>query len=373
MDDQISVSASSVASSRVSTKRKKTTFKKEVERIHSPVKKDDHLRYLQQISQKRKNDPLGLDMDDAELKERQYDKVHTLDFDNLNVDFDEFYQEKVQSFPQERQFFDYYLSMVEPKKDEGHQLIWFNRNIIDEIQQNEIEQKEILNKMEIIRQEIATLEKDIFYEQEQKRIRLERIQSLETLGRPVEEDITYIIPEKFSKTSQTIHSLSRKASPPEDVRQSIASPTNSLAAAKKANKPKSSAFTKIAKTGEILIVEKKLETETRKIYSLLQEIETKADALLSEKHHLEDQFLHVCEEEFQLSTDCLEKVKETEGHAYHLIQEFLSLKYRIWIAQREEMEALEALVSERQFFQQKQRELKEKVPLIHFFLSFSPH
>jgi hypothetical protein len=290
----------------------------------------------------------------------QYENSHSINVNNINIDFDGFYREKVTSFDKVRDEFDYYLKLLEGQKDETHNLVWFNRNVIDEIKQQEIEQNDLNEKVGLIHKEIESLEKEIFIEQSSKNLRHDRISVLESLGRPVESDITYLIPERFSK-----HSLLAKAIAP--------SPKKTLGTPSSPNKKgggffgeevkssSSSSFLKKMKSGEIITLEKKLEVETLKIYSLLGDITTALNDLVEEKDALESHFTIISETEFKESQLAFEEVKGKEFDCYYLIAELLSLKYRIMIAQREEMEELEQLTKDRSYFQQKEEQLKEKV------------
>jgi hypothetical protein len=320
---------------------------------NSAVKTTEHLSYLAS-----KASALGATPNNNNGGGRQqYQSIQAIDLDNLNIDFDDFYLEKVNGFDKERNLFDYYTKMVEPKREETHHLIWFNRNVVDEIKLAEVEQKDLLEKVSNITKEIEHLEKEIEIEKDQKVVRLERIEILEALGRPVEPDITYVIPEKYSKRSP-------KAIDPKSEENKKKSNN------KTALNDGSAAFLKVAKNGEILTLEKRLEDETMKIYSIIQDIEHFVGDVLSEKQDLEKQFIAVSEREFKSSYECYEEVRESEFQCFYLIQELLSLKARIMIAQREEIEELEQLHKDKMFFQNKQEELKEKVrPLVSIPLS----
>ncbi len=360
------------SSATLSEKKKKTTFNSITEYQDAPSSPlltpgKDYLNIIEQNQSKSKQNNTFSSLSSSYPPKPEYQTIHSLvNFDNLNIDFDDFYYEKVQSITNERSILDSYLSMIEPKKDKSHQLIWYNRNIIDELQQNEIEHKELMNKMVLLQKEIENIEKEIFHEKEQKQTRLERISVLESLGRPVEQDTTYIIPEQFSKSSKLIHDIGRQ-NRREKAQQKAATAT----VGKEVANNNTNNFMKLIKSGEILVMEKKLESETMKIYSLLQDMNERIGGLVSEKHTLEEQFTQVSEKEFNESYKWYEIVKEAEYQSYYLIEELLALKYRIWVAQREEMEELEQLVKDRTYFQQKQTELKDKVSDIvrHVFIT----
>jgi hypothetical protein len=290
----------------------------------------------------------------------QYQTVQALDLGNLNIDFDEFYNGKVEGFDEERNLFDHYMKIIQPKQDETHHLIWFNRNVIDEIKQAEVEQQKLLEKISTIQKEVENIEKDIHHEKEQKNTRIDRIQILQSLGRPVEADVTYIVPERFTKRT-----FQKDSSSPKTTETTV-----------KPDLKERTSFLKVGKTGEILVLEKALDQQSMKIYSLVQDIDHFMESISSEKTDLEKQFLNVSEKEFKDSYDCFENVKEGEFQCFFLIQELLTLKYRVMIAQREEIEELEQLHKDKTYFQQKEEELKEKVnkensskQLIDLFLS----
>jgi len=73
-------------------------------------------------------------------------QIQNKSIENIDqFDFNQFYSQRVESFEKERVAFDHYLALIEPHKESTHQLLWYNRKLLEEVRVAQVE-KELLEK-----------------------------------------------------------------------------------------------------------------------------------------------------------------------------------------------------------------------------------
>jgi hypothetical protein len=273
------------------------------------------------------------------------------------VDINEFYSERVNNFEKERLAFDHYLSLIEPKKESTHQLVWYNRKLIEEVRLAQVEKDMIEKKIAQTKMDIEQMRK-VYQEQlELKQERQQRITKLKELGRPVESDTTYLVPERFLNFKRHDQKRNAQASKLGKVRSSHSQFGNF--------DDDGTHYCKLTKTGEILQLEQRIQDETSRISSYLQDLHNQLQDIEDERYAENmKQKAEIHEVDMKNAFTISEEVEQYEFQCYHSVSELLQLKYRIMIAQRQEVEELEQLAYEKQYFLKKEEILKNEVSFV---------
>ena len=182
----------------------------------------------------------------------------------------------------------------------------------------------------------------------------------------MEADITYVIPERFSRSNAIITASN---SPSEETKnKNTKVKAGSSGGGGEGINGNNSLF-RIVKSGEMVQLERKLNQETVKVFSLIQDLNNLIDDCKYEKKYNENKFSDISSKEIKEANQLYETVRENEFQCFYIISELLLLKYRIMIAQREEMEELEQLQIDKDYFVEKEEQLKDQVSCFHSILS----
>jgi len=286
-------------------------------------------------------------------------QIQNKSIENIDqFDFNQFYSQRVESFEKERVAFDHYLALIEPHKESTHQLLWYNRKLLEEVRVAQVEKELLEKKISQAKADINQLKKVHQEQSTLKQERLTRIKKLKELGRPVESDVTYLIPERF---------LNFKRHDQKRVTDTAA--TNKLGKVRGGNNNSlggydddGTHYCKLTKTGDIIQLEHRIHDETMRISGGLQDLANQLKDIEDERYaETMKQTVSIKELEMKNAFTVSEEVAQFEFQCFHAISELLQLKYRIMIAQRQEVEELEQLAYDKQYFVQKEEVLKTEV------------
>lgn len=114
-----------------------------------------------------------------------------------NINFDLFYEEKVENIPIEREIFQRYLKLIEPKKHDSHLIEWQNKKLIEQTKLSNEETNRIDIEIYNIKNNINSIKEEINHKKNNQNLRKEQINRLIKIAGPIESDITYIVPDLF--------------------------------------------------------------------------------------------------------------------------------------------------------------------------------
>ncbi len=297
---------------------------------------------------------------------------------HISVDFDNFYNDRVQRFDSERQIYQSYLKILEPKKQEIHHLVWQNKKLIEQSRLSRYEKDQINARTTQIQQEIVKVRQEIEEQTKAQVERREQIAKLKELTGPVEHDQTYIVKENFpmrrasNETKQTSPMMrtnrlsSADAAFNADALQDKRNRNKKgmTIAEREYSKAMKRPMWKILKTGDIVQLEGRLRDETVRSWSYLQQLEKAIVSAEEDNHRLVVQYNTVNEEDMKNATELWEEVDKYEFQCYHAVAELLRLRFRIMVAQREEVEELERLQYDKALFIEKEEKLKYEVSFL---------
>jgi hypothetical protein len=255
-----------------------------------------------------------------------------------------FYQDRIHHFETERMTFADYEKLIVPKKTELHMLDWENRRETELAQAKQREIREYDNELAKLNAEMDDAKNRLDNLRKSQKSRQEQIQRLACLTYPVQQDTTYLFKDRY----------------PAKMTTKMASDMSKAAADSAAGNP---LLTKQMKSGEVLILERRLADETKNFHSSIGHFEEKArdayDAITSKVHHSEDIFLptKMAAEELAVQLDTQDR------QCYRAVQELLSLRLRIMTSQREEVDELERLRRDREYYELKETQMKESLLL----------
>lgn len=199
------------------------------------------------------------------------------------------------------------------------------KNIIDDI---ELAQKELTLK----REELEELKEA----QESRKAQLSR---LSQLAQPIETDVTYLFNEKPLKNNGKglVESVPlRHQAPP-------------------------NAYKKQVKTGELLQLESKLHDVTRMAYGRFSEFDTTFVNANILSRQCEDTVVDKVQSSIDRAASLIAEMDHLDQQSFFSVSELLRLRLNIMVAQRLEVEELENLTKEREYFEKKERELHEQL------------
>lgn len=275
----------------------------------------------------------------------------------VHVDFDEFYAERVGNFEKERGIFSHYFRLIEPKRDDTYNLEWENRKLLEEARLSKLEFSQLEEKINQIRKDVEYMKDEGSEEQNGQSVRRQQIRRLEELARPVERDIAYIVPDRFTQFRER---ETRKSSK-QGTHRDKSSRATSQSGAPSAGQASILDPTKSVKTGEVLQLESRLHDETIRVTSLLQDVHAQIRNAVENRHVSTVQYAETHSDEIDCARLLWQEHDAVDFQCFYAVAELLKLRFRIMIAQREEIEALETLQRDRDDFKEREEELKNEI------------
>jgi hypothetical protein len=263
-----------------------------------------------------------------------------------DIDVEEFYKQRLATFEVEREIFNQYVQSIKPNKGELHLLDWEYRNGIENaaaLVNNRENEASNLNRLQ---KEISHKAHELKALRGRQETRIAQIQRLSELSHPVERDTTYIIPDRFAaRENMNLYSGVLV--------------TNSKAVNAKGGKQ--NLLIKTLRTTEIMQLEHKLEEETRKLTAGRNELDLALKEVSLGTKALDAVVMQSLEHSRDEAGVLVDEVDKLDVQGFLAVSELLHLRLKIMKAQREEIEELAQLRSDRQYFGAKEKDMRHQL------------
>ena len=259
------------------------------------------------------------------------------------MDFDAFFEERVANFDHERKVYKEYVDLISPSTNDLHSLEWSNKVADQHAADVQTENEKVDKEIEKLSLEVQNTKEEYNKMKSKQAARIQQISRLTELTYPVQKDVTYLFKDRFK------------------VVQHGNSGEHATVSTGAAAKTMMKSVYKPLKTGEIQKLEKRLNDETGKASSFLQ------DLILAAREAEEDRYItrvKVGERDTAKLAEAraiYEAVDVSEHRCFVAVAELLKLRLRIITAQRQEVEELEKLQRDKEFFVAKEEKTKEQV------------
>lgn len=263
------------------------------------------------------------------------------------MDYDAFFADRVSHFTDERKVFSDYMTMIKLDQSEAHNLDWQNKSLQDGIDTTKSQLLSYDKEYKRLNDDIEKVRESLIVLKENKEIRLTQIKALSELQQPVQHDTTYFVPERFfisekQKKLESVTSRNRK----DGIQY---------------GKVVDHVTRRIPKTGEIVSLEKQITDSTSRASSSLRTISSMLKEAEDERLRHRMAKNNELEPFFQHTEILLEEVNNYEMQCYMSVSELLKLRLRILVAQREEVEEMELLDNDRQFYDAREKKTKKQL------------
>lgn len=255
------------------------------------------------------------------------------------MDFEEFYAERVTQFERERKVFRDYAALVTPDRNESHNLEWENKKLDNTAQEVKAEVDRYAKEAKFLEAQISASLDELQNLKVAKDARQSQIHRLSKLSNPVQRDITYLVEERFN--------LRGGARSEERLGEVI------LGSVPVGYKP--------MKTGEVIKLENRLQSETLKTTSYLEDLRLSIREAEEERLRYRKIKVTSTVDDLAEAKQLYQTVDEIEAQSFLAVSELLRLRVSILIAQREEVEQLELLQREKAFFVEKEEKTRQQV------------
>jgi hypothetical protein len=303
------------------------------------------------------------------------------------VDVDTFYKSRIDNFQIERDIFNNYISTITPNKGELHVLDWEYRSGIESAASAVAEREKITSDLKKVTREIMNKKSELNALRNQQEYRIAQIQRLSELSQPVQRDTTYVFKDRYASRANinmysgvtitdghididavSVSSDETRTNTGEtDHGSNHGSNHGSGSGRRFAKSPKKSAATgsrniiKSLRTGEVMMLEARLEEETRILNTSIEELdmalkEVKIGTKALDKVVMKS--LDSCRSE---AAELIKEVDKLDHQGYLSVSELLNLRLKIMIAQREEVEELSQLRSDKEFFSARETQMREQL------------
>ena len=262
------------------------------------------------------------------------------------MDFEEFYAERVHQFERERKVFRDYVALITSDRNEAHNLEWENKKLDNTASEIKIEIDRYAKEARELASQIHASTAELNALKSAKDARKEQILRLSKLSNPVQRDVTYIIEERFN-----VRNI-RKSNNNEDVELKLGNVANVY---------------KPMKTGELLKMEQRLTEETLKTTTYLQDVQISIREAEEERHRYHKIKENINETDLVEAKQLYQEVREIEAQSFLAVSELLRLRVNILVAQRQEVEQLELLQRDKEYFLQKEEKTRQQVSTYYYY------
>lgn len=245
----------------------------------------------------------------------------------------EFYTERVSGFDQERKIFAEYEKFIKPSQNEIHLLNWDRKQEEEAVDLRRKDLERLNHDMEKMDQEILMAETHLGEMGESHRALEDQIQNLADIIEPVQHDTTYLVLDRYP------------------IKQSVS----------KAKKVDINTIVKQVRSGDVVMLEGKLQGDTTKTQTLIGSFNGKVraavDLIGKKRFSYEKSFVPNKEKVERV----IEEIEYLEKQCFQATYDLLGLRLKIMIAQREEVDELERLEKDQEFFMIKDQETRENL------------
>ncbi|KAJ1425256.1 hypothetical protein B484DRAFT_397996 [Ochromonadaceae sp. CCMP2298] len=246
-----------------------------------------------------------------------------------NINFEEFYANRVQTFDRERKVFNDYVGLIMPSRTESHNLEWENKKLQTVAQDVRLDADKIRRQADQIGATVASTIDQIQSLKAAKSSRELQIARLGKLTNPVQRDVTYIVEERFTVKNDNKRAALGSVGPQ-----------------------------KVLRTGEILKLEQRMVSETTKTSTYLQDVQLSIREAEEERHRYRKMTSQNNVTHMKEAKELYLEVDELEAQCFLAVSELLRLRVNIMVAQREEVEQLEHLERDKVFFVNKEEKTR---------------
>eukprot|EP01038_Epipyxis_sp_PR26KG_P012012 gene12012-16080_t len=267
------------------------------------------------------------------------------------INFDEFYKQRVEHFGDERKIFQDYSALVGISQLEQRKLEWNIKQLDESRREKELFHENLDFQQRKLKDDLLNATEEIKQLKRIKQVRMDQIHRLSILSQPVENDTAYIIEDKvgITKTKKKSKEIEYENVALGKVLDNDASFINKINGFKQ------------TKTGEIVMLEDKIRKETVTATAYGSDVRNDVDEAIRE-FNLEQ--ISTSLTHSNIFDECYAAVSLLSSNEYQnflAVSELLKLRLKIMIAQREEMDELERLHKDKEYFHAKEEKTKEKL------------
>ena len=288
------------------------------------------------------------------------------------MDVDAFYKSRIENFQIEREVFSKYIATITPNKGELHVLDWEYRSGIENASSAVADREKMTSDYKRLVREIINKKEELAAMRSQQEYRIAQIQRLSELSQPVQRDTTYVVKDRYaSRAAINMYSgvtitdghidIDNVSVSSEESRLDGTPGSGRKFAAKKKPTTSSRNAIKSLRTGEVMLLEGRLEEETRKLNSGIDELDMTLKEVKIGSKALDKvvmQSLDACRSE---AASLIKEVDKLDHQGYLSVSELLHLRLKIMVAQREEIEELAQLKSDKEFFSAREIQMREQL------------
>ena len=267
-------------------------------------------------------------------------------------DTEVFYRSRIAGFENERRIFAEYIALITPSKGELHVLDWDYRQGIANAESAVKEKERVENELKRLQKEIEAAREQIKQMGKQSDARRTQIERLSELSQPVQKDATYLVMDRYLNRNDAM--LQQGSDGPKRV------PVGGGVVAEKEKEriPSSKLYAKQIRTGDIIQLENKLEEETRRVQSVVNDLSLALKEVDEGSARLDIAVTERLEVKRREAADLVNEVDKLDYQGFLSVAELLRLRMKITRAQREEVEELERLQSDKVFFAAKEQQMR---------------
>lgn len=272
-------------------------------------------------------------------------------------DTEVFYRSRIAGFENERRIFAEYIALITPSKGELHVLDWDYRQGIANAESAVKEKERVESELKRLQKEIEVAREQIKQMGKQSDARRTQIERLSELSQPVQKDATYLVMDRYLSRNDAM--LQQGSDGPKRV------PIGGAVAAEKAKEkervPSSKLYAKQIRTADIIQLENKLEEETRRVQFVVNDLSLALKEVDEGSARLDIAVTERLEVKRREAANLVNEVDKLDYQGFLSVAELLRLRMKITRAQREEVEELERLQSDKVFFAAKEQQMREQL------------
>lgn len=255
------------------------------------------------------------------------------------MDCASFFTERVNHFDEERKLIARYKSLVTPVKSEMHQLSWDTSQQHEAGEQAAREVQKVIDETDLAHKELEFKREELADMREAQIARKSQLVRLSQLAQPIESDVTYLFNEKDR------HSGKRNVIESAPSENQVA-PANAL---------------KQTKTGDLIQLENKVQEITKLVVAKFSDFDVEFVNANVVSHRCEQEVMDKVKRAISEARVLIDEMNSINQQAFFSVHELLHLRLKIMVAQRMEVEELESLTKEKQYFLLKERELRDQL------------
>lgn len=199
-----------------------------------------------------------------------------------------------------------------------------------------LEAERISLDIEVAKKELLLKKEELHDMKLAQTARRSQIARLSQLAQPIEPDVTYLFDEKPL-------------------------PSGMIDSGPSVSHKRTHMFPKQIRTGDMLQLENRVDQVTRIAMSAFTDFEHEFISARSISSACEEMVLDKIKTHIEKAKKLIDEMDQLDQQSFFSVRELLTLRLKILVAQRMEVEELHQLVKEKQFFEQKENEMKSQL------------